>query len=375
MWKTLYVRLNLDKEHMTLLDDQTQLEQLDTGKVVSSIRLLPDQMEQAWEEVKTLELPSEFKSVDNVVICGMGGSALGGRIIDSLIEDRVRVPIEVFNQYSLPHYVNSKTLVLVNTYSGTTEEAISMARQAVAKKTHVVGVATGGTLKDLFEKEGKPLYLIHPKANPSGQPRMGLGYSIAATIALLAKVGLVHMTDDEFYEIVVKVREFVIEFDFDIATSENVAKMLAGKFKDKALIFIASNHLVGVAHAMKNQVNESSKVFTALFELPELNHHLLEGLKYPTKLHGVLEFFMINSDLYHPRIQMRYPLTADIIKKNGHTVTEFTPRSSSKITQIFEVLTLGSFVSFYLAVLNGVDPTAIPYVDYFKEQLAKATPN
>lgn len=354
---------------ITTLDNPIYLEQFDKGNVASSIRLLPDQMDQAWEEVKRMSIPAEFKSVDNVVICGMGGSALGGRIVDSLIEDRVRVPIEVFNQYNLPHYVNSKTLVLVNTYSGSTEEALSMAREAIARKTHVIGVATGGPLKELLEKAGKPVYCFEPVANPSGQPRMGLGYSIASTIAILSRVGLVHMTDDEFYELVVHVREFTKEYDFDVATSENTAKMLAQKCRDKAVILISSGHLTGVVHAMKNQFNETSKVFTAQFEIPELNHHLMEGLKYPTKLHGVLHFLAITSDLYHPRIRARYPLTMEVITQNGHTYTEISPRSKHKITQIFEMLTLGSFVSYYLAVLHNIDPASIPFVDYFKTQL------
>ncbi len=356
---------------MHQLDDQTEIEKIDTGKIVASIRLLPDQMEQAWEEIKKFDLPKAFNSVENVIVAGMGGSALGGRIVDSLIEDRVRVPIEIFTQYSLPHYVNSKSLVLVTTYSGNTEEAIAMAKQAHAKKAHVIGITTGGELAQQLKNEGTPVYIFNPVANPSKQPRMGLGYSIASTLALLSKCSLIHITDDDFYELVVTVRTFIKEYDLDIATKDNLAKSLAVRLQGKAAVLVSSSHLNGVTHAFKNQLNENSKNFAVSFDLPELNHHLLEGLKYPVKLHGILHFLFLESGLYQDKIQKRYPLTADIVKKNGHETSIFTPRSEKKLSQIFEVLTLSSFTSFYLALLNDVDPNSIPYVDYFKEQLAK----
>ena len=358
---------------MHILDNQSEIEKIDTGKIVASIRLLPDQMEQAWEEIKAFDIPKACNSVHNVVVAGMGGSALGGRIVDSLLEDRVRVPIEVFTQYSLPNYVNSNSLVLVTTYSGNTEEALSMAKQAHAKKAKVVGITTGGKLQELLDREGNPVYVFDPKANPSGQPRMGLGYSIAATLAVLSKCGLIHITDDDFYDLVVTVRKFVKECDVDIPTKDNLAKMLAERLHQKAAVLVSSSHLVGVTHAFKNQLNENSKNFSLMFDLPELNHHLLEGLKYPAKLHGVLHFLFFESDLYSDRIKKRYDLTAEIVKKNGHETSAIKPRSEKKLPQIFEILTLGSFASFYLALLNDVDPNTIPFVDYFKNQLSKQT--
>ncbi len=356
---------------MHLLDNQSEIEKKDSGKILASIRLLPDQMEQAWEEIKNYNIPKSFGNIQNVVVAGMGGSSLGGRIVDSLIEDRVRVPIEVFTQYSLPNYVNSDTLVLVTTYSGNTEEALSMAKQAHAKRAKVFGITTGGKLESLLSSEGDPLYIFNPKANPSGQPRMGLGYTIAATLAVLSKCGLIQIVDDDFYELVVDVRKFVKEYDLDIPTNNNLAKALAEKLHTKAIVLISSSHLIGVSHAFKNQLNENSKNFAVGFDLPELNHHLLEGLKYPIKLHGSLHFLFIESDLYQDRIRKRYKLTADIVERNGHETSVFRPRSEKKLTQIFEVLTMGSFTSFYLALLNNVNPNEIPFVDYFKEQLAK----
>lgn len=358
---------------MVNLDDTPALERLDTGKIVSSIRLLPDQMESAWEDIRGIELPRKYSQAQNVVMCGMGGSTLGGRIIDSLLVDRVRIPIEVMNGYHVPNYVNGQSFVFVSSYSGNTEEAISMGEEAIKKGADVFGTATGGELLEMFEKENLPHYKIDPKSNPSGQPRMGLGYSIASTLAVLAKCGYIHLSDDEFYRLVVTVRSFTKEFDLDIPTSRNLAKSIASKLRDRAVILIASDPLVGVSHAFKNQLNESSKTFSALFDIPELNHHLLEGLMHPKKGRGVFHFLMMQSDFYSKRINKRFDLTKSIIgEKYGHEVSTFHPRSETKLAQIFEVLTLGSFVSYYLALLHDVNPTEIPYVDYFKEQLAKS---
>jgi glucose/mannose-6-phosphate isomerase len=355
---------------MINLDSPEEIEKFDKGKVLASIRLLPDQVEQAWEETKKLSIPKNYLHCKNVVICGMGGSALGGRIIDSFIVDRVNTPIETFTEYDLPHYVGKGTLVVASSYSGNTEETISAANQAIARKAKIVGITTGGKLAALFKKEKLPVYIVDPKANPSDQPRMALGYSIAAVMGLLSKCGFIYFNDEDIYQLAVTMRNFTKEFEVDVHSRENLAKKIAEKMRNKIPILIASAHLVGVAHAFKNQLNENSKVFSVLFDIPELNHHLMEGLKNPGKARELLHFLLLNSELYLPRISKRYELTADVIKKNGYTSTTYSPRSDTKISQIFEILTLSSFTSFYLAALYGCNPIELPWVDYFKEKLA-----
>jgi len=129
---------------MISLDSEKDIERFDKGKMLASIRLFPDQVKQAWEEINSLEVPKACYLAKNVVVCGMGGSALGGRIVDSLLTDRVRVPIEIFNQYDIPYYVGKDSLVIVSSYSGNTEETVSAAHQALSKGAKVFGVTTGG---------------------------------------------------------------------------------------------------------------------------------------------------------------------------------------------------------------------------------------
>ena len=142
-------------------------------------------------------------------------------------------------------------------------------------------------------------------------------------------------------------------------------------FTIKVIILIASGHLVGVTHAFKNQLNENSKAFSVLFDLPELNHHLLEGLRFPIRTRGLFHFVIIKSDLYKKDILKRIKLTDDVIEKNGFECTIYPMMTETKLLQIFETVVFGSFVSFYLAMLYGINPSEIPWVDYFKEELKK----
>lgn len=355
---------------MISLDDQEKIEEYDKGKIVSTIRLYADQIEQAWEDISSLSIDKDYSEVDNVVICGMGGSALGGRIIDSYLTSRVRVPIEVFTEYDIPNYVNNKTLIILSSYSGNTEETINAYHEAKNKNAKTFIITTGGALRDEINKGGLG-YLILPKANPSGQPRMGTGYSIFSILSLLSKLKLIELSKDEVFEIAVKIRSFVSSLDINKKSSENLAKKYALKFLNKIPVIVSSEHLYGVTHATKNQINENAKNFAVLFDLPELNHHLMEGLKHPRGSRELLKFLMYKSKLYRKELLKRYDVTKEVIERNGYEVEIFIPFSENKLHQTFEVLIFGSFLSFYLAYLNNEDASQIPWVDYFKAKLAK----
>lgn len=353
------------------LDSQKEIEKFDKGKILASIRMLPDQIQQAWEEINSLAVPKACYLSKNIVICGMGGSALGGRIVDSLMVNRVRVPIEVFTEYDIPNYVGPDTLVIATSYSGNTEETLNAVHEALKKGAKIFGITTGGKLAELLKKEKISSYVYKPLVNPSGQPRMGLGYSIGATLAILAKCGFIHFSEDNLYDLATTARDFTKEFDVDNPLHKNLAKHEATILHNKIPVLVSSEHLFGVAHSLKNQLNESSKVFSVVFDIPELNHHLLEGLKFPAKARGLLYFLFYESSLYRKELIQRYKITKDVVGKCGYGYSVYEPSSKKKITQIFEALVFGSFVSFYLAVLYGVDPSKIPWVDYFKEKLAK----
>lgn len=355
---------------LTNLDNLSEIQKFDTGSILTSITSLPEQIEQGWNEVKEIKLPDSYKEATNIILAGMGGSALGARIVDSVFFEGLRVPFEIVTDYHLPRYVNSNTLVILSSYSGNTEETVTAAHEALKKNAKCFIITTGGKLGEFAQREQIPAYIFDPIHNPSKQPRMGLGYSIAALLSLLAKESFVDLEESELKKIIEISQSFVEKFGPRIPEEESISKKLARNLMGKGLILMASEHLVGIAHAFKNQLNENAKVFSALFELPEANHHLLEGLKYPLKPKENLTFLMFESKNYYNRVFRRYQITKEVIEKNGFPAHIYKTQSEKRIEEMFECLILGSYISFYLAVLYGVDPAALPWVDYFKEKMA-----
>lgn len=346
---------------------------IDKSSVLASASLLPDQIKQAWEEVFKIKIPfSNFKGVKNIVVAGMGGSALGARIIDSLSFEALKVPLEIATGYHLPAYTNTNSLVIISSYSGNTEETLSCYWEAMRKKCQIFLISTGGQLADLAKKNKTASYIFEPKYNPSGQPRLGLGYSIAAQLAFLARCGLIRLDETQISEAINHLNHFKGEISKSVPYQKNIAKKIASCLKEKAIVLVSSEHLIGATHAFKNMLNETSKTMAVRFSIPEMNHHLLEGLSYPEENKKLLKFLFLESDIYDPVIRKRMSITKEVVKKNKITYFSLKIKGRTRLVQIFETIYLGGFVSYYLALLYGVDPSAIPWVDYFKKKLASA---
>ena len=352
-----------------MLDDLEKIAKLDKGNILSSIEHLPEQVDQAWKDTKYLALPKSYSDVKNIVVAGMGGSALGGRIVHHLEAEKLRAPIEVVTSYKLPNYVNKDSLVILSSYSGNTEETVSATYGAIDKNACVVGIATGGKLAEILKNKNLPIYVIEPRNNPSGQPRMGLGYSIASILGILDKCKLLNLTDEDLGEIVDCTEKFVKEYGVRNHTSKNPAKKMAEKLVGKIPVLMSSEHLVGVTHAFKNQLNENAKTFSVHFPISEANHHLMDALRFPQKAKEILHFVFLESRNYYPRFEKIYSITEDVVKKNGSGYEVYRTLSKKKVEEVFEILVFGSYVSFYSAMLHGIDPTPIPWVDFFKEEL------
>lgn len=336
---------------------------------LETIRLYPDQLKQSFDVVSSADIPDNYKYCDKIALCAMGGSALGARVVDSLLINRIRLPFEIFNQYNIPNYSDDKTLIICYSYSGGTEETISAFNEAILRGSKVFVVTTGGKLGEIAKEHNTPMYLINEKYNPSRQPRNGLGYAIGSILGLFNKLSFATIFPEEIDECVNTMKNTFN--DNKPQNKEILAKKFADKIKEKALFLVASEHLYGVTYAMKNQFNESAKTFSTIFELPELNHHLMEGLENPKSFKQNTMFLTIESSLYLERIQSRYKLTKEIFEKQGYKYLTYKPISESKLTQIFEVLIFGTLVVYYLGNSYGIDPNKIPWVDYFKNKLSK----
>lgn len=345
------------------LNDKAAIATIDKKNAYGSIAYFSKQCKQAWDETQQLTFPDDYKDVDNIVLCGMGGAAYAALIIKALYSKELSIPIELVNGYDIPAYVNERTLALLSSYSGSTEEALSCAQQALAKKAKITGVCSGAGLAEFFRANNFPAYIFEPKFNPAGQPRLGQGYMIFGHVGILARIGLLSLSNESVNELVAFLEQKNSEID-------SSAKNLAPKLGEKIPVIVASEHLAGNAHVMRNQFNETAKNFSAYSLISELNHHLMEGLTYPKNSN--LTFLLLQSNLYSSIIQKRFTLTKEVIEKNNREVVEVSIEGGNQLEQMAYTIAFGSYLSFYVAILYGQDPSVIPWVDFFKEKLAKS---
>lgn len=354
---------------MINLNDVGQIKKYDSKNMAGSVDFLKDQVQSAWNESKAIEVPQNYKNIKNICLAGMGGSALGANIIRSVYD--ISVPFQIINDYTLPAFVNEDTLVITSSYSGTTEEVLSALKDAKSKNAKVVGISSGGVLIEELKKDNLPFYQFDTKYNPSGNPRLGLGFSIAGILGLFSSLGLVEVSEKQIKRIVSKIQEVNKKFSLETQISQNPAKKAAEEMMGKIFTIVAGPYLAGNAHTFANQTNESAKVFGNYFILSELNHHLLEGISNPPSLKETVKVFNLESDLYGEKIKIRMKLSNDLLDKNGIAHTSYKVQSQEKDLAAFEVLAFSSWTSYYMAILYEVDPNLIPNVDYFKAQLKK----
>lgn len=354
---------------MNNLDNLNAIKNLDKSNVLGSVEFLFKQCRHAWEEASKVKIGNKYRQAKNLVMTGMGGSGLGARLIESVFGNDLKIPLVRVNDYNLPAFVDSETLVICSSYSGSTEETIENARQAVAKKALWMAIGTGGKLLELAQRHKAPFYKITPQYNPSKQPRMAIGYSVIGQLALVAKSGIITLSKTNLDQIIMAMKQVQIACNPQVSQNQNPAKKLAKKMRDKIIFYIAARHLTGAIHTVKNQLSENAKAISARFDIPELNHFLMEGLKHPlTNKTNTLAFFA-NSDLYPGKIQQRVALTKEVVEKNQIKTYFWQAKAKTKLAQAFELIQFGAYVNFYLSMLYDVNPAPIPWVDYFKKKL------
>lgn len=356
---------------MNNLDDITSIQKLDPSNVLGSIAMFPEQCTQAWYDAKTIQFPSEYKNVTNIVVCGMGGSRFTPRTIKELYWDRITLPYEIVDGYTLPAYVNDKTLVILSSYSGTTEEVITCGQEALKRKAKLTGIAKAGGIADLLKQNNLPHYQFNPIHNPCGQPRIGGGYLLMGHLAFLSTLGFLSIEETHVLNAIAWSKQIGTQYNADVATDKNSAKQLALFLKDKHPFLICAEFLRGFVNGFANQINETAKMVSDFRYIPELNHHLMEGLTRPETLHQNAVFVFLLSNLYSASIQKRFLITKEVVQKQHVLVHDITFTGKDTLSQVLEGFTLSGFTTFYMAMLYDQDPIAIPWVDYFKEQLAK----
>lgn len=358
---------------MKTLDDLQNIKKVDKKNALESIKQLPLQCASAWKESHAIQFPSAYKDINNVVICGMGGSSFGARIVKSLYShaSMSKIPIELANDYRIPGYVNEKTLLILSSYSGNTQETLEAAKLGQKKGAKISGITCGGELAKILTSHSYPGYIFNPQFNPSTQPRIGVGYMVTGLLGILARLRIIPVEDIEMKKVITFLSRQSALLAQDIATPVNPAKQMAIKLQDKIPVFIVADFLDGAAYSIRNPFHETAKQFAVYFTVPELNHHLLEGLSYPKEIKKRLYFIIISSSFYDPRNIFRLQLTEEIIKKNEISCEILKLQGDTALMQTMELIAWGAWVTYYLALLRHLDPSEIPFVDYFKDQLKR----
>ncbi len=277
----------------------------DSLGIYRSILGLPKQLATTWAGVQSLSLPDDLCHVNQIVVAGMGGSALGARVVRTWAESQLSVPLTISTDYSFPGFVNSSSLVILSSYSGNTEEVLNAASEAQSRQAKIFCISQGGQLEKLAQALNWPAYFFSAEHNPSNQPRMGVGINLTAVAALLGRLGFLDLSESQVNQAVSLLEEQQRNLGREVVTQQNFAKKMAQRVKGRGLVLIGARHLRGAVHVVKNQLNEGAKTFAARFDIPELNHHLLEGLTFPKQLKNDLHFVLFDSLLYPAVLRKR----------------------------------------------------------------------
>ncbi len=346
---------------MQNLTDTEAIKKIDPQDTYASTMLLAEQLKTAWQQVQLLPI-QPITNIKNIVFCGMGASIYGALVTKALQGSGMAYPTEIVTDYHLPTFVNQESLVVLTSYSGTTEEVLSCAEEAKAKNAKMLVLSKGGPLAEFAEKNNIPAYIFDGALNPAGTPRLGNGYTILGLLGLLNKSRVITVNEQEITNAILRLKEKFSELQKRAMQDSEI-------FMEKIPVIFAAEHLSGNGQILRNQFNETSKTFSAFYLVPDLNHHLMEGLQFPKK--NNLHFLILNSFNYSVKIVKRMALTMEVVRKNKHEIHEFQTSGATVYDDFMQTLAYGSFLTFYLALRLDLNPAINPWVDYFKEQLKK----
>ena len=347
-----------------ILDDRATVERLDPQGLLAQIEGLPEQCEEGWRRAAALELPETHLATSGVILLGMGGSAIAGDILRHLSARTGSKPARVVRGYDLPNAVGGNTLVVACSHSGNTEETLSAFRQAVDKGAKTYAVCTGGNLKQLADDAGAPSFIYEF----DGQPRSAIGHQLMALLALGERAGLVTSQKAAVAETVGLTKQQRSGLGFDVPFDKNPAKQLASRLHGKLPVIIGAGVLEPAVYRWKTQINENADSWAIHEALPELDHNSIVGFGLPdvSRLHAV---FVRHASL-HPRLLLRYEATAEALDDAGVSHETVDASGVSDLAQTMTAVYLGDFTSYYLGLLNGVNPSAVAPIDRLKARLA-----
>ena len=340
---------------------------LDPADMHGQIVNFPKQIEDALAIGGGHDPKGDFSDISSVVIAGMGGSAIGGDLIRALTIDSTSVPIEVVRDYRLPAWVDGKTFVICVSYSGNTEETLSCLDDALERGAKVAGVTSGGKLEARLNGFDSDVIKI-PGGNP---PRASIGYVSIPAIVLLQKIGLADESlSKDLQSAAVELKE--LRDNFAEPSDSNPTFSLAKTVYDSVPIIYGDARYTGaVALRWRGQFEENGKMAAFHHTLPEMNHNEIVGFKNnPELLKQMGVVWLIDKD-QHERTALRQSLTRELIGETVRYQKEVRSQGNSLVGRLLYLVHFGDWVSYWCAVLHGVDPTPVERIELLKARLVK----
>jgi glucose/mannose-6-phosphate isomerase len=346
-----------------------EIEAVDTERHVDDVLALPHHLEDALWRVESAGLDRTFAGLDDgltdLLVCGMGGSAIGSDLAQAALGDRLTKPVMTVRGYELPAWATPSSVVVCSSYSGNTEETIACYEAARALGAIRVAVTTGGRLGECARADGVPV--ISP---PAGlQPRAAIAYMMVSILEIATLSGAAHGVRTEIDAAAAGLQRLTLEWGPD-ADSDSLAKRVAQRVNGTCVCVYGAVPTTAVATRWKTQLNENAKVPAFAGELPEADHNELVGWQHAASLGSFSAVFLQDSD-QHPRVRQRVELTASLIEDQAAGTIALESIGSNRVERVLSLVLLGDLVSVYLAVLRGIDPTPVEPIERLKAALAR----
>ena len=350
----------------SVIESVEAIKKADPGEMLTKIKDLPLQIRDAWRIVQAATLPPAYGDVRNITILGMGGSAIGGEFAGAILADELKVPLTVHRDYGIPGYIGRDSLVIVSSFSGNTEETLSGFDEAKKRGAKILAITTGGKVGE----EAKALRLPLITFGYHAQPRAALGYSLTLVLGVLGKLGFARDMGKEIDQALTdlaKLEERVHE-----GARTNDAKKLAAELYGRIPVVFGAGAMGVMARRVKDQWNENAKNWAHYDVMSELNHNAVVGFPHPPIARDAQTVLLLRSRRDNPRHQLRFDVTKELLDRAQIPHRDLQFDGDSLFSEILQMTYFTDYVSFYVALLNGADPSPVTSIDYLKDRLAKA---
>lgn len=333
----------------------------DTSNQFDVLKKTYEQIEFAWNN--KIDISSiKRKEIESVVVTGMGGSAISGDLFTDFFKDDIEVPFFVNRTYRVPGFINKNTLLVVSSYSGNTEETISVFNSALKTKCRIMCIATGGKIEKIAQKNKIPLIKI-----PSGyHPRYALGLSFFSLLKVMNKLKIIEIKSSTVNAIIKLYKDRARLYSKEKNNALTYAEQLIGYVP---VIYSAAGYTSSVGYRLKCQFNENSKLNAFHNVLPEMNHNEIVG--WESFNENQLSTIVINilDNEYPTQIKNRFKITSEIISKSKIDLINLKSGEKSFKVRLMDLIYLSDWITYYTGVIRGCDPAEIRNIDLLKERL------